>query len=225
MDSIVGNRESISISFRFASGEKITRESITRNAIRNVVPDDDAAELMPIGGTLVKRIGEYLGCSVGATPRPNSVLKAFTLPNLGKAVFRTSKPNLGKVAFVRSQPSKLTKLNCWITQRFTCDNGKSIVIDVPNWPQGLRLGYCPITAEMYIKCDSGVIAFNLETFAERMLMRNGKLVESINLADCDTLWLPLPTHRDLCVKYVPVLEANTNLPTDLCRLVASYLDW
>ncbi len=80
--------------------------------------------------------------------------------------------------------------------------------------------YCPMngTICMHRPLIGDTILLNLETMEYHTLQRGGYI-------DSSHLWLPRPTCRDMIIKYVPVLEAHTKLPTDLCRLIASYLDW
>ncbi len=187
-----------SYTFFHESGRKITDDtiaSIDGNTELVATTDDES--------NLPKRIAGY----VGSDTEPNMALKSsadvFDLPNLGKAVFRTSE--IGRS----------------IIERFTCDKGKLVTVPVPYWCMSDSLAYCSKTGEIYILCGCDLVALNLETFEKRVVMRD----ESVKLLDRDTLWLPFPMPRDVVCKYVPVLEANTNLPSDLCRLVASYLDW
>ncbi len=78
--------------------------------------------------------------------------------------------------------------------------------------------YCHRSGLQYFIKDSKIGSINVETLDVRMTGKSMTIPR-------DHLWFPRPTYRDLLVKYVPILEANTNLPTDLCRLVTSYLDW
>ncbi len=80
-----------------------------------------------------------------------------------------------------------------------------------------RSHYCPHSGLQYFINAGYLGCVNVETLEFRMC---GKHVNH-----SDHMWLPCPTRLDLYRKYVPILEASTNLPSDLCRLVASYLDW
>ncbi len=130
----------------------------------------------------------------------------FTLPNLGKAIFAVI-------------------IDIWDNSdvtRFSMIDGKLVKTSVPNWPERNYVTYCTDTGLLYLDSDSdsdiGVETFNLETFERQRLVHAGKRI--MTMRSC---WLPLPTRRDLIIKYKPILEAHTKLPTDLCLLIVSYL--
>ncbi len=124
-------------------------------------------------------------------------VKYITLPNLDKAILISDHVH-SKVLLLRAVSGKLS------------------CVAILNEFQGIS-HYCRHTGLLYFHTNRKLESVNVETLE---IQKIGKDV----LANWH-IWLPYPTHRDLCSKYVPILEASTNLPSDLCRLVTSYLDW
>ncbi len=166
-------------------------------AVDDFSTECDKAWFVPIGSVNeLKALDRHLGVDCSTLSLDNTFIELTTLPNLEKIALLYQLLDL-KLIVLRNVSGRLCRS---IVKQYVEPNG-----------------YCRHTGVLYFVQDEQLKSLEAKTLK---VCATNKKVEQL-----EHLWLPRPTYRDVCIKYVPVLESNTNLPSDLCRLVASYLDW
>ncbi len=151
---------------------------------------------LAIGSTDSSLLGHYLGVDCSHIPLLKASIQLTTLPNL----------------------DKIALIHQWSEYKLLILRNVSGRLHSSSVEQDAYISnYCRHTGLAYFIQDGKLRSLSVETLQINAIDKK--------ISQPNHLWLPQPLYRDLCAKYVPVLEASTNLPTDLCRLVVSYLDW
>ncbi len=175
----------------------------TRTPSGHIVARDFSNELNGTFFATIEGIGKYDSLSRYLGVGCSHLYRGATFVEL------TTSPNVDKIGLVYQHSSHKVLVARNVSGELQCET----IISQPVY----KSNYCPHTGLHYFIEDGQLGFVNVESLSSCMTDKK--------MSQLCHLWLPRPTCPDLYPKYVPILEAHTNLPSDLCRLVSSYLDW